>query len=342
MKEIPFEDLFFSKTNDFLHLYLTRQAGRSSKTEKSYSEGLSSFYDFIVHHKNLKVMKFRFSDCNYDLILEYMQYLKEERNLKPSSINQRIAALRSYLRFVADNSIDLIQIYMGVQKAPRQRVPKEQRPVLEKDALKSLLSAPPDSKIGRRDQMILILLFDTAVRVSELCSIVIGDVSLDVQTPVILIHGKGKKERSVVLNQKTVDHLRSYLALYHSGDVNKDTPLFYTVIHGKKGPMSSRNVERIVKKYGDQTRNAGVEVPDSIYPHMMRRSRATSLYRQDVPLEMVSAVLGHSSTETTKIYAIPSVEQLRQAMSKGQTEVAIADDSWDDKEEQMKQLFGLK
>src|SRR5659263_591630 len=78
------------------------------------------------------------------------------------------------------------------------------------------------------------------------------------------------------------------------------THLFYTIIHGKMNRMSERNVERIVKKYADLVRKENREIPDSCYPHMLRRTRAAGLYRDGVPLEMISAILGHSSSETTK------------------------------------------
>jgi len=106
--------------------------------------------------------------------------------------------------------------------------------------------------------------------------------------------------------------------------------------------MSQRNVERIVKKYGDSIRNDHPSLPDKTYPHMLRRSRATGLYRDGVPLELVSAILGHSSSETTKIYAIPSVDQMREALSKGQTEDAETEKIWEGKESEIRKLFGLE
>ena len=84
--------------------------------------------------------------------------------------------------------------------------------------------------------------------------------------------------------------------------------------------MTERNVERIVKKYADMIREAHPNLPKTIYPHMFRRTRATGLYRDGVELEMVSRILGHSSTETTKRYAIPSVEMMKNAMKIEDTE----------------------
>lgn len=75
---------------------------------------------------------------------------------------------------------------------------------------------------------------------------------------------------------------------------------------------------------------------------MLRRSRASGLYRDGVPIEMIAAILGHSSSETTKIYAIPSVEQLREAIEKGQPDLKKEERLWIDKEAEMREMFGLR
>lgn len=340
-KNSAFHKLFFSKTKDFLDLFLLRQEQRSLQTVKAYRISLSSFYEYVTLVKGIKVMQFCFSDCTYEFILGYSQYLQEEKKLANSSVNQRIAAIKSYLKYVSDGNIELMQTYMGVQKVPLLRLSKLQRPVLEKDILKLMLEKPADTVKGRRDRMLLILLFDTAIRASELQLIRISDISLDVELHSIMIHGKGKKERGVVLNQKTAEHLKKYILHYHGERPEPRAPLFFTIIHGKVNPISERNIERIVKKYADIVRKERPDIPDSVYPHMLRRSRASGLYRDGVPLEMIAAILGHSSSETTKIYAIPSVEQLRNAIEKGQPDIGKEEILWTDNEAEMKKIFGL-
>lgn len=341
-KKPEFTDLFFSKTKDYLDIFLKRQVQRSPDTIKAYRISLSSFYKYVTEEKELKVMQFCFTDCTYDFVLSYSQYLQKKQKLANNTVNQRLAALKSYLRYVSDGDIRLMQVYMAVQKVPLLKTPKLQRPVIEKDDLKAFLSEPGNTKIGRRDRVLLAMLYDTAVRVSELTGIVLGDISLNVGNPSIIIHGKGKKTRSIVLNKKCAELLKDYIQHYHKPDAGADTPLFYTVIHSKMDHMSQRNVERIVKKYGDSIRNNHPSLPEKTYPHLLRRSRATGLYRDGVPLELVSAILGHSSSETTKIYAIPSVDQMRAALSKGQTEDAEPEKIWEGKESEIRKLFGLE
>lgn len=340
-KKPDFSELFFSRTRDYLDVFLIRQEQRSPETVKAYRISLSSFYTYVTDVKQIKVMKFCFADCTYEFVLSYSQYLQETQKLANSTVNQRLAALKSYLKYVSDRDIALMQVYMGIQKVPLLKTPKLQRPVIEKEELGILLDEPADTTFGNRDRVLLILLFDSAVRVSELSNITLGDLTLDVSHPSIVIHGKGKKMRNIALNQKCADHVKEYVKRYHDPDAPPDTPLFYTIIHGKMNPMSERNIERIVKKYGDIVRKDHPSLPDRCYPHMLRRTRATGLYRDGVPLEMVSAILGHASTETTKIYAIPSVEQMREALEKGQPESDDTEKLWEGKEDELRKMFGL-
>lgn len=144
--------------------------------------------------------------------------------------------------------------------------------------LNFLISAPPNTKIGRRDQMILILLYDSTIRVSELLSLDVSSVNLDAEIHYLRIYGKGDKERIVAITDTTADHMRNYLKAYHPTK-DLDSPLIFTVIKGRKDRMSVGNVERIIKKYASKIRSEHPNLPEHCYPHMVRRTRATNLYQ---------------------------------------------------------------
>jgi integrase/recombinase XerD len=84
----------------------------------------------------------------------------------------------------------MIQVYLAVKKVPFLRTEKLQRPIIEKGGFSAFLVAPPDTRIGNRDRMLLVMLFDTAARISELLEIRLGDISLMASNPTILIMGK--------------------------------------------------------------------------------------------------------------------------------------------------------
>lgn len=327
---------------DYLEVYLPRQAARSGYTQKAYNHSIGCFYDYATQVLGLSPMSFRYAECTYRLILGFSQYMQEKLHYGPSTVNQRLAAVKSYLKYVSDGDISLIQIYLSVKKVPELSVPKVQRPIIEKEDLPAFLDSPNSSRIGNRDRMMLILLFDTAIRVNELVFITLGDILIGTENPVILIHGKGRNERAITVSDRAATHLKAYISAYHKDQAEPARPLFFTVIHGKTNHMSVRNVERIVNKYGKIVRESNPRMPESTYPHLVRRTRATGLYRDGVPLEMVSMLLGHSNSETTKLYASASVDQLRDAMKKGQENEPSEAPLWEGHEEELKKRFGLR
>ncbi len=336
-----FEKLFFSKTYDFLEVYLPKQACRSKHTVKQYRTGLSCFYDYISGVRMLSPLSFSFSHCTYQLLLEYREYMGNVSGHAASTINCRIAAVRSYLEYVSDGDPAIIPVYLIAEKVPSASVPKVQRPVIETEDLAAFLDSPEHNPKGNRDRFILILLYDTAIRVEELVNIRLGDVTVGTSGSSILIHGKGRKERGIVLSGKAEEHLKAYISCYHNGRTDPECPLIYTVIHGKMHSMSVRNVERILHKYGKITKTTHPNMPGSVYPHMMRRTRACGLYQDGVPIEQVAALLGHSDIETTRThYAKPSKEQMKKSINKGM-EQEPENKEWVGNTDEIKRKFGL-
>ena len=219
-------------------------------------------------------------------------------------------------------------------------MPKRIREIIEEEDLAALLSAPAGTKIGKRDRMILILLYDSAVRVSELLSLDVQSVNLEAAIPYIRVCGKGDKERIIALTDMTADHLKEYMKVYHP-EKEACAPLIYTVIKGHRDRMSVGNIERIVKKYAEQIRPEHPNLPKSCYPHMVRRTKSTNMYRDGAELELISRILGHSSTETTKLYAVPSIEMMRNVMETGRLSTDEIP-QWPDDEVEFARQCGLR
>lgn len=333
------QKLFFSKTLDFLEHYLSCQVRKSKNTVETYRDALTVFRRYISEILHLSIRSFCFEDCTHDLLLSYIQHLRERGNAA-TTCNNRLAAIRAYLWYVADGDISIQSVALTASHIPFLKVPRLTRETISEKDLSALLSAPPNTRIGKRDQMILILLYDSAIRVSELLSLDVRSINLDAPIPYIRIYGKGEKERIVAIMDMTAAHIRNYLKLYHP-NTSADVPFIYTVIKGNKGRMSVGNVERIIKKYADQIRSEHPSLPKNCYPHMVRRTRATNLYQDGTELELISRILGHSSTETTRIYATPSVEMMRKAMESGNL-ATNEQPEWSDDEAEMARLCGLR
>ena len=134
--------------------------------------------------------------------------------------------------------------------------------------------------------------------------------------------------------------------MYHPSTVeNPEGWLFYTVIKGKLDRISTATVRRIVRKYADELRTQGKTLPERVYPHLLRAERATNLYQEGVDPLMIATFLDHEQIETTRIYALPSIDKMREAMEKVQpAPTANTDDIAPiaNDEEAMARLCGLK
>lgn len=312
------EDLFFSMTWDYLNVFLPAQHQNSPKTAKSYEDGLTIFRRYVTDVRMVPMEKFRFEDLTYEFVLDYRVYLVG-KGYKASTVNHRLAVISAYMKYAATKRTSLYQIYLSISEVPYVTVPSRIREVIDdKDAIRKLLAAPGPSAKGIRDQMILVLLYDTAIRAEELIRLDLSDVNISADEPYIRVRGKGDKERIVAFSEKAVPLVRQYIPLFHKDLMARSTPFIYTVLKGSVCRMSERNVERIVKKYADIIRKENPDIPESVYPHMLRRTRANGWYRDGVPIETIAVVLGHSDTKTTrKSYASPSVEMLRKQMEAG-------------------------
>ena len=318
IKKVLKDDLFFSMTWDYLNIFLPVQHQDSPKTAKSYEDGLTVFRRYVTDVRSVPMEKFRFEDLTYDFVLDYRVYLVD-KGYKPSTVNHRLAVISAYMKYAATKRTALNQIYLNISEVPYVTVPSRIREIIEdKETVKKFLASPGCSSKGIRDQMILVLLYDTAIRADELVGLNYSDVSILSDEPYIRVRGKGDKERIVALSEKTVPLVKQYIRLFHKEPEKKLVPFIYTVLKGSINRMSVRNVERIVKKYADIVRKENPDIPDSVYPHMLRRTRVCGWYRDGVPIETIAVILGHADTKTTrKSYAHPSVEMLRKQMEPG-------------------------
>lgn len=334
--------LFFSMTYEFLETYLPKQCGRSPHTVKSYRDALSLYRRYILNELGISISKFTFVECTRGKVLGFMDYLTKSGS-KPSTRNQRLATLKSYISFASDKNIALQSIALEIKRTPQCKTPKTGKVIIPEEAMKAILNQPSNTKMGIRDRTIMILLYDTATRLAEILSLSITDVAITGDNPYIRVHGKGSKERIVPVSMKTVKHLTQYISVFHGNENSKTTLLFYTIIKNEVGEMSEGNVERFINGYAEKARLFCPSVPVKVHPHMFRRTRATELYQHGVSLPLISRLLGHASLETTKIYAEPSLKMLRDAIESVETPTEKNEQPlWEGSEKIMAKLCGLR
>lgn len=343
MKKEEFNQLFFSKTHDFLNVYLPKHKDGSDYTKRTYRIALKDFKDYTNNVKGIATGKFLFADCTYDYLLDYRNYLHDEIHRKESTVNTKLAAIKSYVGYASARDTSLLQVYLSIGRVPLYVKPKVQQPIIDDvNSLGAILSMPSNTRKGMRDTVMMSMLYDSGMRISEMRNLIVRDVEVSKNQTRVLIHGKGQKERIIYLDEKTTALILQYLNEYHQ-ERSLLLPFFYTESHGQKHPMSIRNYEKLITKYANKARSNNHPMPARISPHTFRRTRGTNLYRDGIDISVVSGLLGHANIQTTKdFYTSPSPEQLK-AVARRRTEM-IPDEvqMWPDDEEEVAKELGLK
>jgi len=264
----PTGKLFFSQTLEYLDIYLPTQ-GKSPKTIKSYRDSLTVFRRFLYEDRNISISKFLFVDCTRDLVLDFVGYLKKHGNA-PGTCNQRLTAIKTYIWYAADVDISLQSLALTISRIPPSKKTTRLKECLSEEALTIMLAEPPNTRIGLRDRTIMILLYDSAIRLSEVLGLRVENLNLKADNAYIRVFGKGSIERIVTITPQTASHLENYISIYHKSSSVRDGYLFYTIIKGSVNGMSSGNVERIIQKYADSAREKCSDIPVKVYPHMFR------------------------------------------------------------------------
>ena len=303
----------------------------SPNTVKAYRDSINGFIDYLESEKHVRREAMTFEDFSRANITDFMDWMLNVKKYAKKTCNLRITAIHSLLEFVAhEDSENLMSIYLDVCTVKGVKVSPGPIEYFEEYQMKELLAAPnPETRIGRRNQMMLILYYDTAARISELLEMSVGQLHLDAETPYLMILGKGRKYRNIPLMDKTVRHLKRYLKDYHQ-DGNPDSPLFYARTYGEIHPLSHDTVEKMIKSYSDQCSKAGTSMPEKPHCHMIRKTRAMDLYKNGMPLAHIQQLLGHENMSTTSgFYAFATLETLAKSMFSANREETTDGKKWD-------------
>lgn len=306
----------FPLIHDYLKVYLPKQRNVSSNTILSYRKALEELLDYVKECEQIPLGNISFEHLTADTILSFLEYLELERGCSISTRNARFAAIRAFMDYAADHDVALVANLNKLKKVPFKKSDSTAMVDYMSMAAITTIIEQPDANTpkGLRDRLFIMLLYDTGARIQEILSLKLSDLQLG-RLPKVTLFGKGRKSRVVPLMDKTAQHLKKYLSLFHeNAAADNDAPLFYSVIHGNRQCLSSRRVRYMLQKYGEQARQVCPEVPQNVYPHLFRHSRAMHLYQEGMDLTLVSQWLGHSQLETTQIYAHADTEHKRKAI----------------------------
>jgi len=339
---------FYRKIRDYLNIYLPNQRGASPNTIKAYREALNSFIDYIVSLEN-PLKQISFSCVSRDAVESFLDWLEQDKGYSISSRNQRLAAIKSFMKYASERDKTLMVLNLEIADITKKKntIPHEIE-FFSEAALSIILEQPDQNKRnGQRDLVFLIILYDTGARVQEILDLQLRDIHLDGNNPFVSVTGKGRKMRTIPIMEKTRDHLIKYCRKFHPYN-QADDYLFYIDRKGIRTQMSADNVGKFIAKYGRQGHLKSTEVPEHLYPHMFRHSRAMHLYHNGMPLPLVAEWLGHSKMDTTRqYYANADTTMKQEAIEKATSKLnplinGELDLDWEDDEELLKKLYGLK
>ena len=329
---------FFTVVSSFLNIYLTKNRSCSSNTVRSYEAALNLFFAFLETEKSIPKQRVSWNCFTRPNIQEFMDWLDRVRNCSRQTQLQRLAAIRSFVRYGGIVDLRVMSIQADVEKIRYRKPAPALIGYLTREELSAFLAQPDcQRRTGFRNMVFLVLMYDTAARCQEMLDLRIQDLVLNRTSPCVYLTGKGNKTRVVPILPKTEAHLRSYLKKFHPADNrNRDDYVFYAC-GGPQRPMSPDTVAAFIKKYGESARHSCPSIPARVHPHMLRHTRAMHLYQDGVPLAMVSEFLGHAQIETTKIYAHADTEMKRKAIQQatGKLNNTIPDAIWDTNDEEM-------
>ena len=275
--------------------YLRFERNASPQTVQTYEESLYEFESYLT----FKDSGLSIGAADADLIREWMESLMDRGN-NASTINKKLSALRSFFRFALKRKL--------VAKDPAHCVtgPKKSKPLpqfLREGEMDRLLDQVEwgDNYKDVRARTLLMLLYETGLRRSELTGLNNADVDFEVCQ--LKVTGKRNKQRIVPFGEELAEALKHYIAV-RDDQVTGDCDALFLSDKGHR--MTASQVYRIVRKY-----LTAVTSLKKRSPHVLRHTFATAMLNNGAGLESIKNLLGHESVSTTEIYAHTTFEQLK-------------------------------
>lgn len=330
---------FWLYARSFLYTYLPKVRNLSQHTIVSYKQSLTFYINYLETQMGIKRPDITFECLSRKHVKNFLIWMHEMQHLSAKTCNLRLTALKSFMEYCADEDITLVTIYNDVCSVHGMKEHKKPIVYMTNETIGALLNTPKtDTKKGRRNRMMLIILYDTAARAQELVDITLRDLHIvNVKTPFVTLTGKGNKSRNVPLMEKTVAHIKFYLQEFHPNIIGEE-PLFYSNRDGKSCALSTDSLNLLLGKYANQARLTCPEMPYHVHCHLIRKTRAMTLYQQGMPLTVIMNMLGHENLSTTSnFYAFATTEMIHEAMKKTNPEAVAGVPIW--KKKDIKELI---
>ncbi|MGH4138627.1 site-specific integrase [Clostridium sp.] len=328
---------------NFLSKYLPGHKNSSPNTIESYATTFKLLLIYCEKEKKVKPERLTLSFLTHDLIIGFLDWIEKERKCAISTRNQRMVALYSFFRYVQKETPENIYEIHKILNITNKKGPKTIVPFLTGEEMKILLEQPDTStNDGKRDFVLLVILYDTAARVQELIDLKNKDVRIS-NPSVITLTGKGNKTRQVPIMDKTKKLLENYLInqKFNNAISKGDN---YVFVNQRKQKLTRWGVSYIINKYVELAKqNPKFTVPFPVTPHVFRHSKSMHLLQSGINLIYIRDFLGHCDCSTTEIYARADTEMKRKAIEEAYSDVLPIKDLpiWGDDTDLMNYLNSL-
>ena len=292
--------------------YLTQQRALSPQTIAAYRDAFMLFLAFAESRLGRLPTAMKLEDVTPDLLLAFLDHLERQRHNSVRSRNARLAALRSFLKFAAHRDVSSMQVIERALGVPVKRFERPMFGYLSRDEMLAVIGSPNGAWLSQRDHLLLLLLYNTGARVSEMIGVKISDVVLDDSAACVHLHGKGRKQRSVPLWQSTVKAVRAWLRLNSQFDTA--SPL----LPNRNGHVMTRANVTLRLTLAVQ---AAIPAHPSlakrhISPHVIRHTTAMHLLQSGVDISVIALWLGHESPMTTHQYIEADLAMKERALAR--------------------------
>ena len=279
--------------------YLPLVMGVSKNTISSYRDTFVLLLNFIQSKNEVNINNIALNYLTNEIVEEFLIYLETENHNSISTRNQRLAAIRSFCKYLKNRELSCLENCSNILSIPVKKTPKTSLSYFSVDEIEILINMPKsETKNGFRDYVLLLFMYETAARAQEISDLTLKQLNFKDYSYVIL-KGKGNKERNVPITDDLKEVLIKFIKVFHVE--NEDDYIFKNKYNSK---ITTKGIEYILKKYINEAR---VKYPnkfkDKYSNHSMRHTRAMHLLESGVNLIYIRDILGHESVTTTEIYA---------------------------------------
>jgi integrase/recombinase XerD len=276
---------------------LVQQQHVSPRTIASYRDTFRLLLAFAEQHLQRAVATLCLQDLDRALVLAFLNHLETQRHNCIRSRNARLAAIRAFLHDAALQEPSALAQIQPVLAIPMKRFERPLVGFLSREEMEAILAAPdPATWSGRRDRLLLLLLYNTGARVSEVTALTRGDIDLP-HGRAVHLHGKGRKERVVPLWKRTAEPLREWMRALPCEPTQPLLPNRFGQALSRSGV--EERLQRAVKTA--QATCASLR-NRRVSPHVVRHSTAMALLQSGVDLAVIALWLGHEDVATTHRY----------------------------------------